>query len=184
MKNQRLLIWLNVGGIILLIISGGLFLFAITWLRPVDGLGGVLTLELSSLIQALVLIIWVLLLTMFYVILHEAIHGACFWLFTKAQPKFAFRWTHAYAAAPNWYLPRNQYLVTGLAPLVVITVFGLAAALLVPSGWLLPLWYILTMNASGAIGDLMVAVWLLRQPANCLANDRGEAITLYLPRAA
>ena len=36
-------------------------------------------------------------------------------------------------------------------------------------------------NGSGAVGDLAVFFWLMRQPSTCLAYDIGEAVTLYLP---
>ena len=37
----------------------------------------------------------------------------------------------------------------------------------------------LTINAAGAIGDIMVAGWPLTQPAAILIRDQGTAITLY-----
>jgi len=63
------------------------------------------------------------------VVLHEAAHGAFFWYFTRERPVFGLKLPYAaYAAAPDWYLPRSQHLVVGLAPFVLITLAGLAAS--------------------------------------------------------
>ena len=178
-KDRRLLVFLNVFGVILLVAGGWLFFRAFAALRPADAfsqLSGVFTVSLTGTFW---LIAAVLGLTVVHILVHEAIHGVFFWWFTRAQPKFAFRWTHAYAAAPTWYIPRNAYLVTALAPLIIITLAGLLMVPYVPSSWLLPLWFVLTSNAGGAAGDVLVGLWLLRQPIDCLANDRGDAVTLY-----
>jgi hypothetical protein len=56
---------------------------------------------------------------------------------------------------------------------------GLAVIPVVPASWLLGVWFVLTMNAGGSVGDLLVAGWLLRQPPTCLAQDRGDSVTLF-----
>jgi hypothetical protein len=180
-KDKRMLLLLNVLGMGLLIAGGWLFFMAIAALRPVDAYAHFSILFSHSLLETVLLIGAVLALTVVHILVHEAIHGFFFWWFTRSQPQFAFRWTHAYAAAPAWYIPRNRYLLTALAPLVVISLAGLLLVVAAPSGWLLPLWFILTSNAGGSVGDLWVAGWLLRQPVSCLANDRGDAVYLYNP---
>lgn len=178
-QDRRALLFMNVAGIILLVVSGWFYLWAILRLRAGDSAAGTIGVQAGGLLQTLGLIAAVLVLTAFHVILHEAIHGIFFWWFTRSRPRFAFRWTHAYAAAPDWFLPRNAYLLTTLAPLVIITLGGLAILPIVPAGWLTSLWFVLTMNTGGAVGDLYVAGWLLRQPLTCLAHDRGDSVTLY-----
>lgn len=179
-KDQRLLLLLNIVGIVGLAFSGWLFLKILFWLRSEDA-PQVFNFEVSSIAQTALLLAAVLVLVLLNTVLHEAIHGLFFWLFTRARPRFAFRWAYAYAAAPEWYIPRNAFLITTLAPLVLISLGGILLFLFVPVGWLLPTWFVITMNASGAVGDLVVAGWLLRQPPSCLAQDRGDAVTLYVP---
>jgi hypothetical protein len=178
-KDARMMVGLNVLGLILLVLGGWFFFVAITALRPQDAYGQFSVLFSANLVETLLFVGAVLALTVLHVMIHEAIHGIFFWKYTRTRPLFAFRWTHAYAAAPAWYLPRNQYLITALAPLVVITLLGLLLAWVVPASWLLPLWFILTSNAGGSVGDMWVAGWLLLQPVSCLANDRGDAVSLY-----
>ncbi len=182
-RDQRLLLILNVFGFILMVAAGWLFFRAIFWLRPSDSIRGLLALlRIGNLLEWAVLIGAILGLTALHVILHEAIHGIFFWLFTHTRPRFAFRGAYAYAAAPDWFIPRNLFLVTTLAPLVLISLAGLLMIGSLPPGWLLPTWLVVTMNAGGAVGDILVAGWLLIQPKSCLAQDCGDAVTLFVRR--
>ncbi len=179
-KNERMLLLLNLGGLALLVFCAWLFMRILFWWRPADA-AGVFRFSLHTIPQILVVIGAILALSVFYIVLHESFHGVFFWLFTRSRPKFAFRGAYAYAAAPDWFIPRNAFLVTTLAPLVFISLAGLVLFVFVPPAWLLATWFVVIMNASGAVGDLAVAGWLLRQPACCLAQDRGDAVTLYVP---
>lgn len=117
----------------------------------------------------------------FMVLIHEGIHGFFFWLFTHSIPKFAFKGTYAYAAAPGWYFSRKQYFITALSPFLLISLAGLMFMLFFPPAWFIPLLLVMVFNAGGAVGDLWVAIWLLTQPSGCLAHDSGDATTLYIP---
>ena len=182
-KNQGLLLILNIAGLVLLVLAGWLFYQALFRLRPYDTFRSFRMISINSATELVVTLAVLLLLTAFHIILHEAVHGIFFWLFTRSRPIFAFRWVYAYAAAPDWYLPRNQFLITTLAPLVLISLAGLILFRIAPSGWLLAVWYVITMNAAGAVGDMLAAVWILRHPTSTLVQDRGDAITLYLAGA-
>lgn len=179
--DRRLLIIFNIAGVVLLGVSGWLFFRAIFLVRPSLATTGMGELSVSSPVQWITLIAAILALTALHIILHEAVHGIFFWIFTRSRPRFAFRWAYAYAAAPGWYIPRNPFFVTTLAPLVVLSLAGLLVIAVAPLAWVLPAWFIITMNASGAVGDLAVAAWLVRQPPDCLVQDRGDAVTLFIP---
>lgn len=179
--DQRLLIILNIAGLFCLALGGWLFFRAAFWLRPQDAASGLGTLSVSTLAGWAALVAAILALTAMHIILHEAVHGIFFWIFTRARPRFAFRWAYAYAAAPGWYIPRNPFFVTTLAPLVVLSLAGLLVMAAAPAAWILPTWFVITMNAGGAVGDLAVAAWLARQPPGCLVQDRGDAVTFFLP---
>lgn len=178
-KNPRLLVLLNIAGLVLLVISGIIFLRAITFLRPETGIVLAQQMSFDSLTDILLPVLWVVALTALNLLLHEGVHGLFFWLFTRVKPVFAFRGVYAYAAAPQWYLTRGAFLITGLAPLVFLSIAGLILFLFVPQTWLLPIWLVLVLNASGAVGDLLVTGWLLTQPADSLINDRGDAVTIF-----
>ena len=178
-QDRRFALLLNVAGIILMFVFGWLFLWAMMLLRAGtlgnEGIG----FSTGSLPDMVRLIFWIIVLLALHIILHEAIHGIFFWLFTRSRPVFAFRWKYAYAAAPGWYINRLPFLITTLAPLVVITAVGLLLMSAAPPSWLLGIWFVITMNASGAVGDMVVAWRLLTSPGDTLVEDRGDALTFY-----
>lgn len=181
-KSESLLLLLNLIGLAAMVGFGYLFIKALLWMRPEEGVRTLRLLQIASFSGWLVVAAAVIGLTVFHVVLHEAIHGIFFWIFTRARPRFAFRWAYAYASAPDWYIPRDLFLITTLAPFVFISLAGLVILGTAPTNWLLPTWFVITMNAGGAVGDLIVAGWLVRQPPVCLAQDKGDAVTLYLPK--
>ncbi len=178
-KDFRLLVWMNVLGLGIYILSGLLFIQVLHWLRPVEA-GPALAAGLASVGDIPRTLVLLVILYAAVILLHEGLHGIFFWIFTRQRPAFALKMTYAYAAAPEWFLPREMFFVTAMAPLVGISLAGVALFSFVPANWFLPVLAGLIINAGGAAGDLWVAAWLLRQPPTCYANDRGDTITLYL----
>lgn len=178
-KDKRTLILLNVAGFVLLVLLVPLFSKVAMWLRSDVVLSdlGVTLVGLSDVLLALLVVV---VLYAAVIVLHEGTHGIFLWWYSRCRPVFAFRGYYASAAAPGWFFPRNQYIIVGLAPLVLLTVLGFFMVLFVPAGWFVALIGFMVLNASGAIGDLAVVFWLLRQPATCLAYDVGDAVTIYL----
>jgi hypothetical protein len=180
-KSQKLLVILNLAGLVILGISGWLFFLAVLWLRPEDAPSQFQFISIQSFGEIVGLIFAVLGLTALNLVIHEGIHGVFFWFFTRSMPKFAFRGAYAYAAAPGWYLSRNAFLITTLAPLVLISLGGLIVIRTIPPAGLLATWFVLIMNASGAVGDMLVAVWIMLHTSRSYIQDLGDAVTLYLP---
>jgi hypothetical protein len=180
-RNERLILLLNLGGLLIMILAGWLFFRAIAWLRSEDITAALRPLFTRTPAAVISLVAAILALFVFHILAHEAIHGIFFWIFTRSRPRFAFKWAYAYAAAPEWYIPRDLFFVTTLAPFAFITLAGLLLIAFAPAAWLLPTWFVISMNAGGAVGDLAVAAWLLRQPPTCLAQDCGDAVTLFIP---
>jgi hypothetical protein len=178
-KQPRLYFALNVLGLVILAAAGVLFVALARLLRP-DAVTALFE-QFSrggGARQAALLLLGMLVVML---VIHEAIHGVFFWRFTGARPRFGIGPGYAYAAAPGWYLPRNQYLVVGLAPLVRISLGGLALIAVMPASWSGPLLALIIGNASGAVGDMAVVAWLLTLPKTALANDDGSAVTIYVP---
>ena len=59
------------------------------------------------------------------------------------------------------YLPRNQYLVVGIAPLVLLTLVGLLLVVIGPVVVVPILILFVAFNAAGAAGDLLMVARLL-----------------------
>jgi hypothetical protein len=125
--------------------------------------------------QAAILIIGIALM----VVIHEWIHGVFFWIFTHEKPVFALKISYAFAAAPAWYLPRNAYLMVGLAPLIMISLLLLLLASMIPASGTTILLLIASLNAAGSLGDIVVVTWVLFHPKNSYVQDLGDRFILY-----
>jgi hypothetical protein len=163
----------NVAGLVLLIIFGWLFMGVAAALHPRSFVMGL------AMFGRTLTVVEFILTMLAVVILHEFIHAFFFWFFTRERPKIGFNLLYAYAAAPDWYFPRRQFLVIALAPFLLITIVGLvlmpwANFMAIPR-----LVLALTVNAAGAVGDLIVAVWLFSQSAIAFVRDQGATITSY-----
>jgi len=166
---------MNLLGVGLLFVSGWVLSQIVTLLRPefdsydlFDDFGG------TTLFFFLMALVGTLLV-------HELVHGFFFWIFTRERPKLGVHLLFAYAAAPEWYFPRTQYLVIGLSPLLLITLTGLLLATLIPITALPVLVLVLIFNFAGSTGDLYIISRLFRLPKNVMINDAGPLITLFEP---
>jgi hypothetical protein len=177
--NTRLAIILNLFGTVLLFFFAWLFLSITQLLHPEYNYP--ISLMVSSLTDLLKLVGVLFLVTLVMILAHEGVHGFFFLLLTHQRPSFGFRGYYAFASAPGWYIPRNDYLVVSLAPFILISLIGLDLLALLPYALIPSLLLLISMNAAGAIGDLIVSVWLLNKPAICLIQDYGDKVSLYLP---
>lgn len=177
--DQKTLIWLNVLALFCLAaVIVGLFQFVLHT-RPDLPSSGTFSFGGTSLLLAGEAVA-VVLVTL---ILHELIHGFFFRLFVGEQPRYAVRFSYAYAAMPDWYIPASRYLVIGLAPLVLIDLICLLLIPFVPLGWVLPLCVAVTMNTGGAVGDLYIVATMLRCRLPTFVNDTGDTVTFFEPDA-
>jgi len=102
--------------------------------------------------------------------LHELLHGAAFLLW-GGRPYFGAKLPYAlYCGAKNQLFRRNQYLVVGLSPLVVITLAGVIVTFVAPvvAAYTLA---VTVGNVSGAAGDVWSVGRMLRLPATTLVED-------------
>jgi hypothetical protein len=180
-RERKNLIKVNLWGIALLAFSIFVFPLLAAWLRP-DLADGTVVFKLEGLSGIFKVLGMVLGVTIVMLLLHEGLHGICFWYFTRSRPKFAFKGVYAYAAAPGWYLPKGAYLITALAPLVGITLLCMLGLVLLPAWAISPMIWMLILNTSGAVGDLWVVTALLRAPSTVLCQDHGDFVEMYLPR--
>jgi len=177
--DWRLMVWLNLAALALLIPAGWFFFSAGRWIRPAmrndvapDG-------PSPLLLQALLMLLSVV----FFILLHELIHGLFFWRLIGERPLFGLRGLYAFAAAPGWYIPRNPYLWIGLSPLVLISLFGLLLVPLIPSPLLFAWLFGLVYNAAGAAGDIYFVLWLLTQRPDLYIEDAGDVVQVFAPAA-
>lgn len=179
LSSRRAALWLNIAAIPLLFLYGWIFIRIITSLRPFNpfpsGVWGVLTAfsgwELFPLILSII----------FMFVFHELVHGLFFWLFTHERPIFALKAAYAFAAAPDWYLTRSQYAIVGLSPFLVISILSIAISVFVSSSVIPYLLFIAIFNAAGALADMIVVAWVLRQSNLVLVRDQGDKYSTFVP---
>lgn len=172
-NNRRVIIGLNLVGLALLFLFGWIFFQIASDIRPeienpslFSVLGG---LEPLGLLLGVIIVL----------IAHELVHGFFFWIFTGDRPKFGLHIFYAYAAAPEWYLPRNYFLVVGLAPFVCLSLAGLLLLPIVPFEMVSELVLSLIFNAAGSVGDFAISGWLVSQPKTLMIHDIGPRMTFY-----
>lgn len=176
LRQTKNLILVNLFGVVLLIASWVGFAGLANAIHPGSMNFSISSGNLGSAFLSLLTLVIVVVVMLF---VHEGFHGLCFWIFTKTRPLFAFKGFYAYAAAPEWFLPKGQYLITGLAPLVGITVICVALMFVLPVWWMSPLVWMLVLNTSGACGDLWMVFWLLRLPSDVMSRDKGDVLEFY-----
>jgi hypothetical protein len=104
-----------------------------------------------------------------------------FWLFTTPRPTVAHQSGYAFAAAPEWYLPRWQYVLVGLSPIVMISAASILLTLVVPIIVIPYLLLVASFNAAGSLGDLIIVGWVIKQPGDILVKDEGDIFSTYSP---
>lgn len=177
-ENVRLAVWLNVAAIGMLIPTIWLLLLLIRRTHPdLSEMGGVIRLDGSTLFKVAGVVISLIIV----LLLHEMVHGFFFWTATKTRPIFGLQLSYAYAAAPDWFIPSTIYLWIGIAPFLLLDLLGVFFLIVSPVGLILYIAAALAMNTAGSIGDLWILFTLLRQPAGCLVNDRGDEVAFYIP---
>jgi hypothetical protein len=180
-KDRRLVVILNGVGLALFLLSAWLSLMLATSVRPADA-AVIFQYKTSTLGYLGILLAWILGLTGLMLVLHEGIHGIFFWIFTRSRPRFGFRGYYAFAAAPDWFIPYHQYLVVALSPLALMSLLGIGLVWVIPTGYLGPLIFLIAMNFSGSVGDMLVAAWLIFKPSTFLAQDYGDGVRFYGPK--
>jgi len=110
--------------------------------------------------------------------IHEVVHALAFILW-GGKPYFGTKLPLAlYCGAKNQLFHRNQYLVIGLAPLVVLTIAGVIFTLLNPVLASYTLFASLG-NASGSAGDVWTVARLLRHPKSMLVEDTAAGYRVW-----
>lgn len=114
-------------------------------------------------------------------LVHEAVHGIVA-LLLGARPSFGVGAGFAYTTFRE-SVGRSGYAAVALAPLIVISIAGIAAVAVWPEHTELIL-FVVVVNAAGAIGDLWMT-WRLRDvPPNARLYDLADGFAALVPEEA
>jgi hypothetical protein len=163
----------------LIFFFGWLFSYLVIKLSPINSIQNEIFGFFHS--NTLINIVAFLISIIIMLVLHELTHGIFFWSFTHEPPRFSLKAGYAFAAAPEWYFPRLQYILVGLSPFLIITTASIALTRFVAPSLIIFMVLIAASNAAGSIGDLIVVAWILRQPMKILVKDEGDIFYTFLP---
>lgn len=122
----------------------------------------------------------IVVLILFYVIIHEKIHGAFMAKYSGVKAAFGFTGSMAWCGSPA-YFSRQDFRVIALAPVVSLTAIITVVTLLLPVDWFWVGFAAQLMNLSGSMGDIY-SIWKLRRlDADGLIHDNGLVQTWYTP---
>jgi hypothetical protein len=172
-KNKVLAVVLNFAALLVVLFSFWMLGIFTKWIHP-D-----LSRTLIRIKFDLPDIIFLIVLVILNLVVHELIHGVFFWYFTRSKPVFGLSLSYAFAAAPGWYIPKRLYWIIGLAPLILIGLSGLLIIGIGPPSWMLPALVVTGFNTGGAVGDVWIIYRLLRTTSSCLVNDTGHTVSFY-----
>jgi Putative zincin peptidase len=132
--------------------------------------------------QGIIGLVGLLAITFVTTIIHELVHGIAFVTF-GGSPRYGLKVKYflplAYATSPGDIFRRNAFIVIILAPLLVIDAVSLLMLAIFPQApWLI---WVIAFNTGGAIGDIWIAIQLLRCPKSIRVEDREESIAIYAP---
>ena len=166
--------------VVLQILSILLFVvFGLIFWNVAIGLG-----KLPSRIQigltGMILLVVGTLLTLF---LHELTHGVMMQMF-GAKPRYGVLWKQAmfYATTPGYAYRRNDYLLVILAPLFILSILVILGIWFAQGStlWVALLAICGAINASGAIGDLWIAIIVLRYARTAYVMDERDGVRVFL----
>jgi hypothetical protein len=115
--------------------------------------------------------------------LHQVIHGVSYWPVTNERPRFGMSGRYLTVSAPSWCLTQLAYTLMLLAPLVVWLSVTVTAIAFVPAPTVYWVAAALASNIALCVGEVVVIVWMLRQPRGALfsANESEVVTTAYAP---
>jgi hypothetical protein len=177
-KNRGLSMILTLTGIGLLFGVSWLLLQSLSFLRP-EYLSTENILIITGMREfwrgVLLLIVSMGLMT----ILYSGFRWLMFLIVTRQHPTLSVRGFSAYTTAPAWYIPRRTYLLISLTPVVLITLFGVAAIPIVPLNFVPGVMLVVSLNFAAAINDIVTAYWLLRRPKDILIQSYQDGVRVF-----
>ncbi len=126
-------------------------------------------------------ILFLLLMILFSLVLHELVHALLFFLFSPRHTRITIGISYgfAYAGAPHVLFQKWSYLIIGMGPALLISAACIALLILLPDQAASPIFTVALINASGSVGDYYVTYRVLRAPRGVLVKDTGTKFSVY-----
>lgn len=119
-----------------------------------------------------------LILSVLYIVLHEAVHGVAMKICGTKKIKYGFTGIYAFAGSNDYY-DKKSYIFIALAPVVLWGIVLAAVNFFVPREWFWVIYFVQISNISGAAGDFYVTAKFSRFPKDILVKDYGVGMTVF-----
>lgn len=119
-----------------------------------------------------------LILSVLYIVLHEAVHGVAMKICGTKKIKYGFTGIYAFAGSNDYY-DKKSYIFIALAPVVLWGIVLAAVNFFVPREWFWVIYFVQISNISGAAGDFYVTAKFSRFPKDILVKDCGVGMTVF-----
>lgn len=126
--------------------------------------------------------LWLLLVLLGLVVLHELVHGIFFKLFYPAgKVKIGFKGGLAYATSPHSFYKKDQFIIILLAPFVSVT---LLLAILYFSKIISAEFFVFlgTFHSAACVGDFFLTCAVSKQSKGTMVEDTAEGINFYMEK--
>jgi hypothetical protein len=119
------------------------------------------------------------------IVAHELLHGLAIGR-VGHRVRYGFKPAKLvfYATTDQGLFRRNEFVAVALAPLVGLTLVGMALMVIAPNAIAYYVSLAVILNAGGALGDLWMLAVTLRYPPSALVRDEADGIRIYTPYAA
>ena len=107
---------------------------------------------------------------------HELIHFILLWFFTGHRPTIVAGNGGFAVRLPNWYIPRDQFLLVNLSPFCIISLVGLLSLLVVPQRYLSLAVFLTAINIAGSAADILSSVYIYLHSSSIYLETEG---TIY-----
>ncbi len=170
LTQTHTLFWLNVIALLPMLL---VFVLMFSWALLIEVLrGSVPTTDMPW---------WLLFIALVGVIfLHEWLHGLAIHRMGH-KPRYGIKPKKmtVFATADNALFRRGQFIAVALAPLVIITLGGMALMFFLPDTLVFVTALCVTVNAGGATGDLWMVWETLHHSPDSLVRDEEDCIRIY-----
>ena len=112
--------------------------------------------------------------TLIVITIHEFIHAIFLWFYTGHWPTVHAAWDGICLRFPTWYIPRNQFLVTNLAPLCIISLIGFSLIPFIPQNHLGLLVFLTVMNIGASYADITSSAYLILHASSIYIELEGR----------
>ena len=173
-NNKKMMLVIN----FIAILIGVAMVLAVGFFIPPSTLTGGVEPSSERLMNISIKFVVVAILSIVYIILHEAVHGIAMKICGTKKVKYGFTGVYASAGSDDYY-DKKSYIFIALAPVVLWGIVIAIANFLVPRDWFWVVYIIQIANISGATGDYFVTFKFSRFPKDILVRDSGSAMKVY-----